>query len=285
MRTYPSRPKLSRPVSVAVDWITITASDEKRRLEILNRFLRLKEALLLMHELPKSWSFRGYSGFSIGSARWGTRDDSDILILSGEDCQAFWRIFAGWATNCSRLDLAVTARTTRCYPRLLDTYISMLREGDSAMLKRTVKVARCDGTGKTLYVNSRNTDQFGRIYDKGAQLGLPLDIHRLWRYEIELKNERAHKTIKQLLSTELEESWPQSICSTVWEWFNQRELPPIFSRQSGLGLDLELHASITSVSQKLNWLTRGVSPTIKTLIDAGYKNEVINALGLDLEPN
>src|SRR3972149_6894842 len=117
----------------------------------------------------KNWKWRGYEGCAIGGIRWATRADSDILILSGQDAQALWPIYAHLATNCSRVDLAVTARTHKCYPRLLHAYKAWLNVNGSGLARRCTTIERVDGIGMTLNVGKRASDQFGRVYDKGAE--------------------------------------------------------------------------------------------------------------------
>jgi hypothetical protein len=263
-----------------VDWLTITANTADRKKIILLRYLRLEEALKLLGETRKTWKWRGYEGCTIGGIRWATRADSDILILSGQDAQSFWRTMAYLATNCSRVDLSVTARTHRCYPRLLHAYKAWLNVNGSALARRCTVVERVDGIGMTLNVGKRSSDQFGRVYDKGAEQNSPLDIHRLWRYEVEFKDERAKKVLAQLISEKGREEFPANICSTVHTWFDQRDVPPIFQKR-GQALTLDLQATITSTSQKLAWLSKQVRPAVKNLSEQGYLEEVLVALGLD----
>lgn len=264
-----------------VDWLTITTSDPTRRTSVLKRFLRLKEAFLLMGELPKDWGMRGYRGISIGSARWGTRRDGDILILSGMDALTFWRIFAPLGENCSRIDLAVTVQLEHPQPNLLGLYCDWLRGNGSRTAKRATSMERVDGIGATLYINKRSSDQMGRVYDKGAEMKDVLMTHRLWRYELELKGTRAKKALGQLLDAG--DALPSRIVETAWKWFNDRDIPPLFDRYTpdGYLIQMDVSARVTSSSQQLNWLSSQVKPTVARLRKAGLEAEVISALGLD----
>jgi DNA relaxase NicK len=264
---------------VGIDWMTITANTTDRKRSILMRYLRLEEALRLMGETRKTWKWRGYEGAMIGGIRWGTRADSDILILSGQDAQSFWRTMAPLSTNCSRVDLAVTCRTHKCYPRLLHAYKAWLNVNGSGLARRCTTIERVDGIGMTLNVGQRTADQCGRVYDKGAEQNLPLDTHRLWRYEVEFKGDRAKSVLAQLISETGREEFPSNICSTVHTWFDQRDVPPVFQKH-GQALTLNLQATVTSTSQKLAWLSKQVRPAVKSLSEQGYLEEVLAALGL-----
>jgi hypothetical protein len=107
----------------------------------------------------------------------------------------------------------------------------------------------------------------------------PEDVHRLWRYEVEFKADRARKVLAQLIAPEGKAGFPANICSTVWQWFNERDVPPLFDSH-GPTLALDLSAKVTSASQKLAWLSRGVRPTVKRLVSAGYEREVLHSLGI-----
>lgn len=268
-----------RDLAVAVDWLTITVSDTPGREMLLQKFQRIAEALSMMGETKKSWGVRDYRGFKCGGARWGTRRTDDILILSGVDAQAYWRIFAAHATNCSRLDLAVTCQTRRCYPHLLDTYLAEIREIEGYKTRGYRIDKDVQNFGKTLYVGSRASDQFGRVYDKAAEQRDPVNIHRRWRYEVEYKNDYAREGLDNLLSLDEPTDLPPLIQNTVWFWFDHRGIPPLFERTSGK-TEFEVAAKVTDTSRRLSWLSTQVRPTIQELMRAGLEEDVFRALGI-----
>lgn len=284
MRNMRHQPITSK-ATVAVDYLTVTATDQSARMEIFKRVDRIKNALALMGERVKPWGFRGYIGFQAAGLRWGTRLDSDICMISGLDAQAFWSILAPLGNNCSRVDLAVTAETTRCQPRLLRDYVRHATEYDRINTKRLNLIVQGNGEGKTLYVGSRKSDQFGRVYDKGAQQRDPLRIHRLWRYEVEFKDSRAKLVLGELLGANTPDTRAKLIGATVFTWFDHRGIPPIFRTYGDSAIPLELSARVTSDSQALSWLRKQVKPTVERLIEKDLKDEVLYALGLlDCKP-
>lgn len=266
--------------SVCVDWLTITANTQSRKKEVWKRFERYKEALEMLSEVPKEWYFRGYKGVQIGSVRWGTREDTDILVLSGLDAQALWGVFLPFSTNCSRVDLAVTVETKRCHPRLLQIYAEEVHALHAYHEREYVLLNNADKLGKTLQVCKRISDEFGRVYDKGAQLHDPLRIHRLWRYEVEYKNDRARAMGLHLKEQIGSQRLPSQIADTVYRWFDERNIPPIWNKGTN-GIMLERQATVTSSSQSLHWLTTQVKPTVQKLLSKGYAEEVLTALGIE----
>jgi DNA relaxase NicK len=279
------KPEMTLDITVqdlysGLDWLTCTASDTEKRAAMLTKFIQLKEALRLLGEIPKDWGFRGYKGLQIGSVRWGQRKSSSIIILSGNDALAFWRVIAPLADNCSRVDLAVTARTDKWVPFLIDQYIDWIREYGTSGQRRMVEVRPEDRPGGCLYIGSRFSDQFGRLYDKGAEMGIEEDTGRLWRYEVEYKDYRASKVLEKLMNKRMP-FFPECILATVWHWFDERQIPPVFSKRDLPPMAVDLQATVTTVSQKLNWLSKQVRPTVGALVAEGYNTEVLLALGLD----
>jgi DNA relaxase NicK len=267
--------------SAAVDFLTITAVDTGVKTALCERALKTSAILEEFGEQRKSWHWRGYSGFRTGGMAYGERQDSAIAMLSGIDCQAFWSIFAPHSTNCTRVDLAVTIRLKKCSPRLLENYVKWAREEGSPALRRLTSVTSGDGTGKTLYVGSRSSDQFGRVYDKGAQIKNPLEIHRLYRYEVEFKRDRAALVLGELIGSKQPEERARLIGQTVFTWFDNRGIPPVFGKFGDGSIPLELSARITSASRKLTWLRKQVRPTVRWLLEATGERDVLWALGLD----
>jgi len=268
-------------VSQRVDWLTITVNTPDRKAALLKRFLKLNEALKLMGELPSDWSFHGYKGLSTGrSAHWGSRKDTDILIVSGEDACAFWGIFAPLATNCSRVDLAVTV-TLKYSADVIDECLDWVRHHSSKTLRKLVRVERQDGVGQTLYVMSRASDQFGRLYDKGVQENPKNPIvNKKWRYEVEYKGDASKGMLGKLIEANEDRAVSTSIIATVYNWFNDRDVPPVFSRNGGLGLVVDTQAVVTTSEQKLRWIAQSVRPTVAQLLAEGMQHEVLEALGL-----
>jgi len=261
-----------------IDWITMTARDRLYREEFRKRFELFSEGFRLLGEKPKPWKFCGYTGLQVGSIRYGVREDSAIIVLSGSDAATLWRVFAPHMSNCTRVDLAVTCETSRCYNKLLATYYQWIRQnGLSSQRKHTL--IQNTGRGQTLYVGSRTSDEFGRVYDKAAERGDPLHIGRWWRYEVEYKGEMAKILGQELLGAEGDKALPGLISDTVYAWFNRRDIPPIWQKDQD-GWLLEREAKVTDASRSLTWLTTQVKPTVMWLVQEGWLREVLKALEL-----
>ena len=115
----------------------------------------------------KRWQWKGYDGYQGEGFRYGMRNEEGIVILSGLRASEDWQEFAVKARRCTRIDLAVTVT---------------LKEKDTGLASRLYRsgVERNDANlgyversigGSTLYLGSRTSERYGRLYDKGAHLG------------------------------------------------------------------------------------------------------------------
>lgn len=138
-----------------------------------------------------------------------------------------------------------------------------------------------------MYIGSRASRAFARVYDKGLEAGLENEQGKLWRYEIEFKKPIARQVLSALhankylpIDVHWNEEVAQSIVSTVFVWFQARNLPPLFTRRENEAISLECEARVTSDEVSLNWLTTQVRPTVMRLAQRGKLHKVKEALGL-----
>jgi DNA relaxase NicK len=133
--------------------------------------------------------------------------------------------------------------------------------------------------GSTLYVGSRNSDQFGRLYDKGAQQGGPPGF--TWRYEVELKNAYSTAATQYLVNNmgKPTEDQQRDLSAFVYSWWRDRGVKPLFSPVTG-DMIVAVSKQQTTLDRKLTWLRGQVRPTIQQLIAAGLGKDALEALGL-----
>ena len=189
------------------------------------------------------------------------------------------------ADRCSRLDLAVTSALSKQHLNLAQSEFFLIQENPSAVNDRRRKYSLVADTagGETLYVGSRKTCQFGRLYDKGAQLKEVQMPGWVWRYEVEFKKPLSAKVAGQLLQRADTESVRALVRAAVCDWFCSREIYVIFPRGSlSDWMDLLIEMHMTSDETTLSWLGKQVRPAIDRLKRAGKGEAVANALGIPL---
>lgn len=267
-------------MSARVDWLTITGKSPSIRKKMHAKFVGQRHKLEREGETTKPWPMMGYQGYLCGGIRWGSRPDSSIVMLSGDDAALLWRRFALHADNCSRVDLAVTVTIKYPFPELITLYYNWFTRNGGVQGHPGLSLTRIENTngGQTLYVGSRKSDQMGRIYDKAAEEGIDELVGRVWRYEVEYKNRRAQTVLKSLLDAS-GSTLPGVIQCTVHRWFDDREFPPLWV-DKGAVLASDIEARVTSDDVSLAWITTQVAPTVDRLVKRDKLASVIKALGL-----
>lgn len=265
-------------ISANVDWLTVTSRSDRIGMSWQERFMKIvKEDRMSGGIGPdKKWKALGYEGKSANGIRWGYSDKLGwIVILSGHISSKHWRGFVGNAVKATRIDLAVTVALG---VEMLDLPRKYYEEIESqGQRKRTYSLVQNTNQGQTLYVGSRQSDRFGRVYDKGVE-SKTAPPGMKWRYEAEFKKPVSEQVKKALLCTR--EKSVGKIVGTVYDFFAYRLVKPLFSRSSD-GIRIASETRVTTVQKRLTWLSTQVRPTVQQLILAGYTGEMVEALGLE----
>jgi DNA relaxase NicK len=128
--------------------------------------------------------------------------------------------------------------------------------------------------GSTLYVGARASENFGRLYDKGAkEKASPRGSW--WRWETELKGRVAVATSDSLVHSD---DYRVAIVGEVAHWFARRT-GHTYTSSHRLGT-LVGPRQPSTVDRQLKWLATGVRPTVAALIEQVGVDRVLNVLGL-----
>jgi DNA relaxase NicK len=270
-----------------VDWLTLTTSDSSIRELLFAASVEFLKDLKGEGYTAKPWGMKGYKGWMCGSFRWGTRDTGDIIMMSGEVARANFGPMLVMCENATRVDLAVTVTVADPVLDLAKQSYEWLTRGsvaDGRLTRKFTFVENSDG-GQTLYIGSRLSDQFGRLYDKGRESsqgkeeGIPQG--KIWRYEVEFKGYRAKRIATQILDNlEVADNIHDFLGATVYKWFLSRRVPLIMDTYKNIPFSTEVSAKLSDDETTLNWLSTQVSPSVRRLIQGGKKSQVLDALGL-----
>lgn len=234
---------------------------------------------------PHPWRFFGYvgemySGRGLGHFAWGESNGSEqmgvIVQASGEFAGHYVGRFLLPVSRFSRVDLAVDAEVDTPRLNIAKEYYDWL---GTIGYGRTYSIIQNNLGGQTFYLGSRQSDQFGRVYDKGVETG-KMGPGLMWRYEVEYKGTYAKAAIQAILGRESATlDLGKAIATTVWDWWNERECLPIYTRSNCAALDISARFLSSDDDRRLAWLRQQVSPTVRDLITRGNR-EVLDALGL-----
>lgn len=268
-------------VSAGVDWLTMTCSstEARDRLEGLIATIVVEEEELGYK--ASTWQFKGYRGHNWKSLSYGKRPTDDIVVCKGQLAdRLFWSLSA-YARQVSRVDLQVTAYLKKPEPDLAltcYTYLSEIgKEGAVNVPNCRLVLGDPKTRGDTLYIGSRKSSQFGRMYDKGAQEKSDQPGLK-WRYEVEYKKPMAYRVAKALREARHRSD---DIIATVHEWWDNRYCVPIFDKR-GSKIVTEAIARVHSDEVTLAWLRSQVAPSVRRLMSNGKGREVFVALQLPM---
>lgn len=264
------------------DWLTAVAAGGTDR-EILRRVsTRYLGLALRVHP----WRLRGYNGRSTadiptldGGIAYGEnmREDSSILQSWGSLTQrVLGELMNAHEMRWTRCDLALTI--------LYDHELDRVDEWPTRAEPNPINLSMITGNGPgggTLYVGKRGSEQFGRIYDKGDQLGtVPPRVY--WRWEVEYKRGSATNVVDMLLSLPEPERRAHWISDQVCGWFHERGiLFPSFDPTDLQYPMVKFASVVTSDQTTIKWLTEQVRPALRRLDRNGKLSHALAALGVD----
>lgn len=266
-------------ISSGIDWLSCSHP----RGDVSDPLFAAGTRLLLRSEAAgnyrKDWSRNGLRGHIAGKVVRALSDTHTFIQVSGAEAHEAARDLIPLAQNVSRLDLQVTARyTPGGNPGVAHAAYQAeppaTRTGRPP--RRELRQAR-DG-GATCYLGARQSEVYGRVYDKGVEAGTD-PPGTLWRWEVELKGDHARLTAHELhLIDTLEAEVAGWVRGHMEHW----------------GVDCA-HFSVGSLSSQivvedsdeqtqLAWLATGVQPSVQRLLSRGREREVYEALGLPPPP-
>lgn len=266
------------------DWLTaITDSDlDSQHLRIISR------CWLGRARKVKRWAMRGYHGRSgndlegyTGGVAYGEKlDDRDVCSILQAWGDVAIRVsnelLALHHFHISRMDYAVTVLFANGIPSVKDWIIA----GADVPSRRVVRVIPDGNEGGTLYVGSRGSDKFGRIYDKGAQLGtIPGRLY--WRWEVEYKGECARAAFANYSECQGPEKRRQLVAGEVTGFFREQGVPtPLIQDVSWDRTMIRYATRVRCSNTTIQWLQQQVQPALRNLQGAGRLGDALDALGI-----
>lgn len=268
-------------VEAHVDYLTLTlpsgASDSARStFEACCEVCLCSGGILESRRLAR---ILGYLGLRSGSVFSGARADGSIMQASGAlAADAFLLLWPSEA-RCTRIDIAVDVSYTECLPWVAEVTAHEAVEArnlEGFGKGKKVVLYSGFGAGDTCYLGSRQSTRMLRVYDKGAESGLP-EYQNTWRWEIEAKGQAARGYFAGL---KVSHDPAGDIAKTIEAFLVDRGVdcrPRVGSGDCVLCVERGTEASDL---RRLDWLATGVAPTVSRLICVFGRKRVEFALGL-----
>jgi len=265
-------------LDVGVDWFTVTM-----RVGLRSRFAASKAERIMCEWEDKGGERKatnrlGFVGDRIDGLFYGQKADTLMVIASGETAAKHADFFLPMGENVTRLDLAVT---------LHDELAG--RDWTEIALAEVMKDARVEGgsltthriagtpTGRTLYIGSRSSDRYIRIYDKTAE-SPEAYAPTAWRWEIEYKRPRSGVVASRLVKDGLSSRNILEHCKATFAGLSVT-LP---SRTLGAGWIAHRPPRLTTSETRLRYAQRVVAPFLRGLVEAVGEDRVSQALDRSL---
>ncbi len=263
----------------AIDWVTATTRDEAtgHSWQEIYQQQREEDNMLGLLTRERRWKFMSYEGTGFpGSIRVGFSEQLGWIAIASSSSASVWSKLTGAASKVTRLDLAITQNLLFAIPEVPRRYYEALTEEDTGA--RNYSLIQNTKQGQTLYVGSRRSEKFGRVYDKGVEEGGALPGFR-YRWEVEYKKPTSDELARALIAVKGREA--DAITALVYEFFDNRGVSPLF-RKLGDSVVLKTSARVTSLDRKLNWIRSQVRPSIGEIIMAGRSKDLFTAFGIPI---
>lgn len=267
-----------------VDWLTVSAHGRDAARNMLDYANSLAKGEQAKGNRKRRWRLMGYEGTHVGAIEYGARDaESAILRLIGDTANRHLEDALSLADQVTRIDLAATARADPPDPDYGCNAYTMA-EGFHARNPRGARpwfVGDADG-GYTCYVGDRQSENFLRIYNKGAE-ALAMDdqegaerYRACWRVELEAKASMARTLADWAASAE---DRPAVVLRYLDAYCQAHGIAPPFVVDRPMAL-LPGFRRRADAESRIRHLARNVKPTLDWLREAGELDRALSALGL-----
>ena len=271
-------------VSCGVDAFTATSRNKAASALVTTVGHQAVAQQVRLGNIAHAVNYHGYVGTRAGSAMVAVNDQGQALIeLKGENCLLFARRLYGAHINVTRIDLQITMRFPKDRPDLAKEVADAMPNERAKIVGKNWAKPRMTlgfGEGDTLYLGSRESNKFRRLYNKWLQSKDPL-YKNCWRAEIEFKYDDAPTVWRLGQDCDFSPIWIQSIITTDFAG----QGCPLPVAHLGDAFVPGATRNETDMEAKLAWIKQQVYPTMQVLCDNGYKEPLMQML-LDLDsPN
>ena len=266
--------------STGIDWLTASNRDDRVDGWCRTAWDVIRIGVLRTNGGKGHWEEAkrlGYTGRAMPGLFAGRMQaQGSLVVVSGSACNAF-PIGLLRPHNVSRLDIQATFWGKGGLP-LTPQDASVLalagREGRRGGAYGVTLIKGLTGQGDTCYVGSRQSELYGRIYDKGLESGDSTYAGAV-RLEFELKGGAANRAYNLIEAAPDTQGQAYEVLRRCWA-SRGIMLPP----QSLFAAPFEpyVREEATSDERAMDWLARQVRPTVERLLTSGHSRDTILAL-------
>jgi DNA relaxase NicK len=278
-----------------VDWLSLSFCDvniDKLIESIQNRLhvsIHFDKYSIVKHGNKAQLWYKGTMGVQLGITNTGALADrygDVLLLLPGRLCSSVksWALksfcremFLGFDCRCTRIDIKVDD-----YDEALDfpTMIDAVEKGNIAGFQKGKYIQSYGGedAGRTLYLGTRRSNKFGRIYERA---GVTKGAEKCYRFEVEYKRSMAQAVFLVYINAEedeladvlggilkkaflfLNKTDKNVLRCEVFSWWNE-----FLDRIVSVAVQLEIVKPVPSIDATVRWVHRSVSKSIGKMREA-----------------
>lgn len=261
-------------ISTGVDWLTLTSVKGGDA----ERYKAIFHSLSAIH---KRWSWHGFLGHTSdnGDLSWGINPVSGraILVCRGGIATTVFALHNFTGSNCSRFDLQATVTL----PEEDEYLLTDIYNSDKIRKVKTRNYWENFEGGATVYLGSRQSPRYYRIYDAGSKHRLA-PVGMCFRFEIEFKTKLALAVAREvranagLANVMLGDFIADYVAAEflrigVKVPYTAKEKPAIVG----------LTARAEDGDRTLKWFREQVNPAIAKMLEAGYERDILDAFLYD----
>lgn len=261
-------------IESGVDWVSVTAPTLG-----LDSALSKIAAPLAVEEHRRGQKDRefhafGYTGWKVGDVTWGESPQGQIVQLRGVVADQNWHDLLPHAANVTRVDIQATVRYDPYDPNLeVRKWLRARKWVNPKGYTRTVGIYAESSGGQTLYVGTRKSNLYARVYDKAQQSDDEkyLNCHR---WEVECKHDAAPAMLMRLAASR---NTHAEAAALTYAHFLSRHVEPDWTPP------LDRNPCPTDrprpdMDKRIDWLRFGVAPAALEAVRRGRAQDVIDAL-------
>lgn len=248
----------AKAINWGVDYLRVTSQNEHDKAILEQEFQRVLRK-------DKALGYESHSGGAFGF--WGTatrhgmlahKEDWSMLQVSGRLAKGMEEIARG-TQNCTRIDVQVTVDVgvEEVANFIRQQYENACDAPNVEGRPRKVKMIEENRKAQTVYIGSRASDYFMRIYDKFAESG-DENYKGCVRIELEIKGKTSKGMWRRMATERLGEGYLiETLCK-----FAERVGVEIPDRPGGASVEVYKPILTKSIDHTMAWLQRSVKPSV-----------------------
>ena len=259
------------------DWITCTAKPGAKGEQLYEFLGEIQNAELAAGEKSKPFQFQGYTGEQVGTVRRGVRHDGILGVLSGPAAADYIADLAKCTDHWSRIDYCVTAIAADSARSPVDSaWEAHVDRSSEPLPTPPLTRVQAQAGGSTLYVGSRASAVFGRIYNKHVE-SRKVYPPGSWRWELELKRFASEKEQADWSTFAKSED---DVRSLIADQFTRWDLETPWEQLSEVD-HAKAPRRVRDLDRSEKWLSEQVRSAALFIAQYRGRGRVLQLLGLD----